>query len=281
MAPSESLLAMFQNQAFWLFAVFHVVYMGLLWRLRIRFKNDGLVDWGWPSGFLMMALFFAFFATSQSLSSVILPSLYVVCGMRFLLGWIVREKRYGEDRRWGLWREKWSAGQGLLGVKNVGVNFFFFYQAQALTNIFVFSVPLILVCNGPKGALGILEVLGIALWALCFACENISDHQLRTFKKNPALKEKVCDVGFWKYSRHPNYFFELGIWSSYALIAAPSAQNVFEALALAAVPALAYFYLVLFTGIPMNEKASLQSRGENYARYQRQTNRFFLWFPKS
>ncbi|MCA2961696.1 MAG: DUF1295 domain-containing protein [Silvanigrellales bacterium] len=274
------MMDVFQSLGFWVFAGIHVLYMAGLWALRVPLKNAGLVDWGWPSGFTAMALYFALSGTADGLAHVVLPTLYGICGIRFLLGWRVRDKKYGEDRRWNLWREKWRAGQGLFGVKNIHVNFFFFYQAQALTNVFVFSVPLILVCYGERTTFGFFEAAGTALWALCFVCENIADHQLRSFKKDKSLRGQVCTKGFWKYSRHPNYFFELGIWTSYAVFAIPSVGGPFEAFALAAVPALAYFYLVSFTGIPMNEKASLQRRGESYAAYQRTTSRFFPWFPK-
>jgi steroid 5-alpha reductase family enzyme len=280
MPEHGTLLAIFQSRDFFLFAAVHIAYMTVLWGLRVPLKNAGLVDWGWPSGFLSMAIFFATKASHNGFAAKALPAFYIICGARFLLGWIVRDKKYGEDRRWNLWRERWSAGEGLLGVKNISVNFFFFYQAQAVTNVFVFSIPLILVCFGPEKPFGFFETTASLLWLISFVCENISDHQLRTFKSNKSQRGLVCKDGFWRYSRHPNYFFELGIWSAYALFAVPHVQTIWEGAALAAVPALAYFYLVAFTGIPMNEKASLLRRGAIYAEYQRQTNRFFPWFPK-
>ena len=45
---------------------------------------------------------------------------------------------------------------------------------------------------------------------ICFAGEVIADGQKRAFRQNPANKNDFCRVGLWKYSRHPNYFFENG-----------------------------------------------------------------------
>ena len=72
------------------------------------------------------------------------------------------------------------------------------------------------------------------------------------------------DRGLWRYSRHPNYFFQTLTWVAYALIAvaAPWGWLAFFA------PAL-ILYLVLFvTGVPPAEESSLRSRGDAYRRYQ-------------
>ena len=63
------------------------------------------------------------------------------------------------------------------------------------------------------------ENLGFALWLLALLGESLADRQLKFFKLNPQNKGKTCAAGLWKYSRHPNYFFEWLIWISYLIFA--------------------------------------------------------------
>jgi steroid 5-alpha reductase family enzyme len=83
-------------------------------------------------------------------------------------------------------------------------------------------------------------------------------------------------TGLWRYSRHPNYFFQTLTWVAYALIAVAAPWGWIAFLA----PAL-ILYLVLFvTGVPPAEESSLRSRGDAYRRYQAETSAFVPWFPR-
>ncbi len=42
------------------------------------------------------------------------------------------------------------------------------------------------------------------------------------FRANPANQGRTCRAGLWRYSRHPNYFFEWLHWFSYVLLAVGS-----------------------------------------------------------
>jgi steroid 5-alpha reductase family enzyme len=54
------------------------------------------------------------------------------------------------------------------------------------------------------------DIIGIIIFALAFGLEAISDAQKYRFKQGPGKKPgAVCDVGFFKLSRHPNYFAEI------------------------------------------------------------------------
>lgn len=205
-----------------------------------------------------------------------------------------RRHWHHEDKRWALWRERWAAGLGWLGVKSVEVNFLFFYQAQALATALIFSAPLHLVCvvspatdANTQPALHALEIAACALWAVAFALENLADHQLAVFHAEQTasgpLNGGVLRSGLWRFScvrcvfwrdwncilcliridsilyhlsfaimclcsRHPNYFFEFLIWVAYALFALPSARGASDFVLLALVPAVAYYFLVHFTG---------------------------------
>jgi hypothetical protein len=101
--------------------------------------------------------------------------------------------------------------------------------------------------------------------------------QLKAFKADPANKGRTCRQGLWAYSRHPNYFFEWVMWLSYFLLAlaAPYGWATFYA------PLLMLFFLLKVTGVKYTEEQCLRSRGEEYAKYQREVPMFIPWIPKA
>ena len=255
-------------------------YMTALWLIGLRMRNAGLVDIGWPSGFTALAFYFGLTGDGCWQRKVLIVGMYCLCGVRFMVGWTVRNVRDGEDRRWEFWRQRWRRGEGWFAIRSVAANLFAFYHAQTFTTLFLGIVPLMLACRNTSPQIDALEWIAVALWAVSFLLENVADAQLDRFRRDSGTKGGVCRTGLWKYSRHPNYFFEFVIWASYALFAVPSATNAIDYLVLFLVPLMAYWFLVHFTGIPVTEQASLARRGNAYASYQAATNRFFPWFPK-
>jgi steroid 5-alpha reductase family enzyme len=120
------------------------------------------------------------------------------------------------------------------------------------------------------------EWLAIALWAGALAGESVADRQLERFKADAHSRGRVCRSGLWRYSRHPNYFFEWLVWVAYALAATTAPWG---ALAWAC-PAVMLFLLFRVTGIPATEAHALRSRGEAYRDYQRTTSAFVPWVPR-
>ena len=106
--------------------------------------------------------------------------------------------------------------------------------------------------------------------------ETLADLQLSRHRADTANKGKTCRTGLWRYSRHPNYFFEWLHWWSYVFLGLGS---VWWYLA----PSAAVFMLFLLffvTGIPYTEQRSIASRGQDYIDYQKETSVFIPWFPK-
>jgi len=155
------------------------------------------------------------------------------------------------------------------------VRFLFFFEFQALLDL-VLSLPFLLACLDTSAPLGLLEKLGAAIWLIGMTGEATADAQLEAFKKNPGNKGKTCRAGLWKYSRHPNYFFEWTIWVGYAVFALASPWGCVGLLS----PALILYFLLGLTGIPATEAQALRSRGDEYRSYQRVTSAFIPWFPK-
>ena len=121
-----------------------------------------------------------------------------------------------------------------------------------------------------------LRWLALPLAALAIVGEAVADAQLRAWKRDPAHRGQVCDVGLWGWSRHPNYFFEWLIWLAYLTW---SLAYPWGAIAVVA-PALMLASLFKVTGIPATEAQCLRSRGDAYRGYQRRVSRFVPWFPR-
>ena len=114
-------------------------------------------------------------------------------------------------------------------------------------------------------------MLGIAIWIIAIGGEILSDKQLKKFKQDASNKGQVCQSGLWKYSRHPNYFFEWLHWLAYVLIGFYSS---YWWLTVTGVLVM-YVFITQITGIPFTEKQSVRSKGALYKEYQKTTSKFF------
>ena len=107
-----------------------------------------------------------------------------------------------------------------------------------------------------------------------FLAKRLADSQLKQFRASPGHHGQVCDVGLWRWSRHPNYFFQWLGWLAYPVIAiSPDSYGWGWASLLA--PLFMYWILVHVTGVPPLEAQMLRSRGERYRDYQLRTSVFF------
>jgi steroid 5-alpha reductase family enzyme len=143
----------------------------------------------------------------------------------------------------------------------------------------VLAVSVALAAHNPDPRLRLGDIVGFGILLVAIAGEAIADRQLRAFKTDPRNRGKICDVGLWSLSRHPNYFFEWLSWVAYPVIAVDFAgHNPYGWLAIAA-PTCMYWVLVHVSGIPLLEQHLLRSRGDVYRDYQSRT-RAFLPLPR-
>ncbi len=170
---------------------------------------------------------------------------------------------------------RYRAMRDALGTKAQPV-FFVFFQVQALWAL-LFAAPVLAAAGAARPALDWLDYLGLAVFAVAWAGENLADRQLDAFRRNSANKGQVCKVGLWRYSRHPNYFFEWLHWFAYPLIGwgAPLWWLT------AAGPVVMLVFLYRLTGIPYTEQQALRSRGDAYREYQRTTSAFIPLPPRT
>lgn len=99
---------------------------------------------------------------------------------------------------------------------------------QCFANFGLLIIPGVLICND-RNPLTALEMTGFALWVISFVIESVADTQKAAFikaKTEAKVKGAVCNVGLWRYSRHPNYFGEWMVWNSLCLMSVQSVLNL-------------------------------------------------------
>jgi steroid 5-alpha reductase family enzyme len=243
--------------------------MAVVWVIAVRIRNAGIVDIAWSLGFIPLALLYRIFGDGEPARQNLITLMVLLWSAR--LGSHLWKRVMGhhpeED---GRYRELRAAVAG-----HENFFFFWFFQAQALL-LAVLSLPILLADFDPRVSLGFSDVLGFVMWLVALVGESLADRQLSAFKADPANKGKVCSAGLWRYSRHPNYFFEWLIWVSFFFFALPAPWGWTTILC----PALMLYFLLRVTGIPYTEEQSLRSRGLAYRQYQRSTSAFVPWFPK-
>ncbi|KAA2286176.1 DUF1295 domain-containing protein [Arenimonas fontis] len=240
--------------------------MLLGWWRQTRSRNAGPVDVLWAGSLGAAAIFLGATGTGSALSRLSIGVLGGLWGLR--LAWHLwrRVSREPEDGRYRYLRQHWRDDQ---------VRFFLFYQGQALA-VLLFSLPFLAVAANPLARPGPWWLAGIAIWCAGMLGEAVADRQLTRFREQPENRGRSCRLGLWRYSRHPNYFFEWTLWLGYACLAvgSPLAWLAWTG------PVLMYVFLRWLSGIPWAEAQALRSRGEDYRDYQRRTPAFFPWFPK-
>src|SRR5262245_54053016 len=250
------------------FAVVFLI-MTVLWIAGIAKHNFSYVDVGWSINFAVLAVLYAALGPGWTTRKWVIAALFSLWSIRLAGHLAKRIIGEPEEGRYVELRRKWG------GSGNLNWKFFVFFQFQAVLNV-VLAVPLLIACLNPAPRVAVLEAIGVAIWLIGLTGESVADAQLAAFKRDPANKGQVCDVGLWRYSRHPNYFFEWTIWVGYAVFALASPWG-FIALAM---PALMLHFLINVTGVKATEEQALRSKGELYRSYQQRTSMFVPLPPK-
>lgn len=244
------------------------VLVTLTWFLGKKVNNFSIIDATWSFSFLVQALMFSFLASGSPERKTLASAMLGLWSLR-LVYFLTRRIFHHHpkiDSRYVKLQEDYG--------NNFLFRFYLFFLMQAVS-VSILTLPFLYVFQN-QTALNNWEWAGLILWALALAGESLSDYQMNHFKKNPANAGKTCNVGLWKYSRHPNYFFESLIWWGYYLLFIGSGiwWGIYA-------PLIILHLLLNVTGVPPSEEQALKNRGDDYRRYQAVTSRFIPWFPKN
>lgn len=249
-----------------LLAVLAWAVMSIAWVWQRLRRNIGIVDVAWSACLGLGAILSAATGSGAIAPRVLLAVLGGAWSLRLALH-LWRRVRVDEDGRYQALRERWRGHQG----KIYGL-----FAFQAVLVVF-FAVPFTAVAANPVSHASPFLIIGVVIWAVSLAGETLADQQLALFREEPRHKGRTCRSGLWRYSRHPNYFFEWCHWFTYVALAAGSPIQPVSWLG----PLVMYIFLRWISGIPFTEMRALRTRGDDYREYQRSTSMFFPWFPSS
>ncbi len=240
------------------------ILFALVWFICVRVVNYGFLDVTWTLSIGLLAFIDGVAGPGDSTRRALFCALGIAWSLRLGLFVLARVARHHpiEDKRYASLRERWRSPGAFL----------VFFELQALIAV-VFSAPFLIAAFASSPQLQLLEWLGLSVVAVGILGEAIADWQANAFKQRSGSGAKLLQIGLWRYSRHPNYFFESVVWIGFALASLPLAHGW----VVMACPVLILYFLLRVTGIPLTEKHSLEAHGDAYRDYQRSTSAFVPW----
>ena len=253
------------------------VLMACAWMVQQRSGNSGCVDTIWTFSLGLVGVGGALWPVAGSPPNPrqwLVATLVAIWSLRLGSHIAVRTAGISDDPRYAAFAREW-------GVDSPR-KMFIFLQNQGFGSI-PLAFAIFVAARFPDEALRLQDYLGALILLAGISGEALADAQLKSFRSDPANKGRVCDAGLWRWSRHPNYFFEWFGWLAYPVIALSSGDPLVYPWGWASLlaPVFMYWILVYVTGIPPLEQQMLRSRGERYRDYQSRTSMFFPLPPQS
>lgn len=193
------------------------------------------------------------------LRSAIVAGMVLVWSIRLASFLYLRISRAGKDSRFDT-------------MKHRPVRFFLAWTLQGLWVLLTAACALAIITGGNREPLGIIGYIGIAVWIIGMLIEIIADRQKSAFRADPANEGRFINTGLWSWSRHPNYFGEIVLWTGMAIIAIPVLQGWQWATLIS--PLFVFLLLTRVSGVPLLEAAADERWGgqEDYEEYKRATS---------
>ena len=234
----------------------------------VNTSHTSMIDLIWCFGVTLASIFYSTFAAGE-----ITPMGWHVIVLHILwflrLGGIIVYRTFGLPAEAGWYlrlRETWG--------KHYRIKLFQFYIFQGV-GICLFSLPAWSISH-LETKLSPTRLLAVALCLIGITGSFLADWTLTNFRRRSENGKTVCTQGLWRYSRHPNFFFEWMFWLGLAFVGI----NGVASLWIFIFPAMTLVFLLFITGVPTVEAQAIRSRGDAYRAYQRSTSMFIPWFPK-
>ncbi|XP_057544255.1 uncharacterized protein LOC130823600 isoform X1 [Amaranthus tricolor] len=259
-------------------AIVTVCYQFIFFVITALLKFDKVTDFAGSTNFIILAVLTILIKGSWHFRQVILTLLVVLWGLRLGLFLLMRILQWGEDRRF----DEMRSNIGKLAV-------FWLFQAVWVWTV---SLPVTIVNASDKNpSLQAADIIGWIMWSIGFSLEASADQQKLSFKNSPANRGRWCNVGVWKYSRHPNYFGEIFLWWGIFIGSIPVLEGAEWLVILG--PVFLTLLLLFLSGIPLLEESADKKYGnvDEYKLYKKVTSPLIplppevygnlpLWFKK-
>ena len=240
--------------------------MSMAWWIQKRTGQSGWIDVTWTySVGLAGAVLSLWPFSSVSPRQILVAALIALWSLRLGTHVALRTAGSKDDPRYAQLKKDWGAQAQ---SKMLG-----FLQVQALAGVLL-SLSVLAAAWAPRPGLDWRDILGALVLLSAVVGETLADRQLKAFAKSPDNRGKVCDIGLWRYSRHPNYFFEWALWFAWPIIALSAAYPLGWLAFIG--PVYMYYLLVHVSGIPPLEEHMMRTRPDAFAAYAQRTNAFFL-----
>jgi steroid 5-alpha reductase family enzyme len=238
------------------------------WLIRLKTGKSGWIDAIWSLSIALTGLIASwapFDWSNLTPRQLIIGFCVLVAYSRLAFDICYRTARSGDDPRYLALERNWG--------KSFKIKLYFFLQIQALCG-FILCFAIYLAARNPEPLLSVKDLFALIIVFVAIVGEALADKQLRDFKKISRSKQ-VCNVGLWRLSRHPNYFFEWLNWVGIAILAMNMyGEWLFGFFALSA-PLMMYWLLRYVSGVPHVEKHMLETRPVEFQEYQKSVNVFF------
>lgn len=255
----------------WTLAPVCAAVIGVCWLLSVVTREYSWVDRIWsvmPPVYVAIVAWQAGFADPRV--NLIL-ALVTAWGARLTFNYW-RKGGYapgGEDYRWAILRER----LGPVGFQMFNATFIAPYQNVL---ILLIAAPVVVVAANPR-PLGAVDLALAAVFVALLAGETVADqHQWQFHQHKAAQRAKglpveppFCTSGPFAWSRHPNFFCEMGQWwvvFGFSVVAAGPNASIVGAVLLT----------LLFDGSTRFTESITLSKYPAYADYQRRVSR---WLP--
>lgn len=178
-----------------------------------------------------------------------------------------------EDYRWAILRSRMTRRQFQI------FNVFFITLYQNLILVLI-ALPALTAYNYRGRAFGALDAVVTVLFVLLLAGETVADQQQWNFQQakkagGATFRPRFVSSGLWKYSRHPNFFFEQAQWWTLFLFGAIAAGSLLQWTVIGAL-----LLTMLFVGSMRFTEAITLSKYPEYAEYQATTSPMIPWVPR-
>lgn len=156
-------------------------------------------------------------------------------------------------------------------IKLDPLRFFMTWTLQGLWVLLTSACALAIVTGAERESFGAFAVVGAAVWLIGFGVEVVADRQKSAFRADPSNRGGFITTGVWSWSRHPNYFGEIVLWSGIAIMAVPVLSG-WRWVALVS-PVFVALLLIRISGIPALERRGAKRWGDDpaYQAYVRAT----------